>query len=101
MQRSWPCAFLSRSAPWASAMDEVLAEIRRVLREELALGREAQPTDDLVADLQLDSVGLLTLVVGLEDRFRGALREEDAATGRPGRDLPAPGARPLLSASSC
>jgi len=35
-----------------------------------------------VSDLQLDSVGLLTLVVGLEDRFRVALKEEDAAAVR-------------------
>jgi acyl carrier protein len=70
-------------------MDEVLAEIRRVLREELGIGREARPDDDLVADLQLDSVGLLTLVVGLEDRFRVALEEEDAAAVRTVNDLAA------------
>lgn len=68
-------------------MDEVLDEIRRVLREELGLSREARPEDDLVADLQLDSVGLLTLVVGLEDRFRIALSEEDAAGVRTVSDL--------------
>jgi acyl carrier protein len=38
-------------------------------------------------DLQLDSVGLLTLVVGLEDRFRVALAEEDAAGVRTVQDL--------------
>ena len=61
-------------------MDEVLREIARVLREELGLTGDPRPGDDLVLDLQLDSVGLLTLVVGLEDRFRVALKEEDAAT---------------------
>lgn len=70
-------------------MDEVVAEIRRVLREEVGIGREARPDDDLVADLQLDSVGLLTLVVGLEDRFRVALEEEDAAAVRTVHDLAA------------
>lgn len=70
-------------------MDEVLQEIRRVLRDELGLSREVRPGDDLVADLQLDSVGLLTLVVGLEDRFRIALAEEDAAAVRTVRDLAA------------
>ena len=45
--------------------------------------------DDLVSDLQLDSVGLLTLVVGLEDRFRVALKEEDAAAVRTVGDLAA------------
>ena len=68
-------------------MDEVLAEIRRVLREELGQAREARPDADLVSELQLDSVGLLTLVVALEDRFRVALREEDAAAVRTVADL--------------
>jgi acyl carrier protein len=68
-------------------MAEVLDEIRRVLREELALQREPRPEDDLVTDLQLDSVGLLTLVVGLEDRFRVVLTEEDAAGVRTVSDL--------------
>jgi acyl carrier protein len=70
-------------------MDEVLHEIRRVVRDELGLTREVRDHDDLVADLQLDSVGLLTLVVGLEDRFRIALTEEDAARVRTVRDLAA------------
>jgi acyl carrier protein len=68
-------------------MDEVLGEIGRVLREELGLSRPPRPEDDLISDLQLDSVGLLTLVVGLEDRFRVALKEEDAAAVRTVRDL--------------
>ena len=68
-------------------MDEVLGEIGRVLREELGMSRAPRPEDDLVSDLQLDSVGLLTLVVGLEDRFRVALKEEDAAALRTVRDL--------------
>ena len=68
-------------------MDEVLVEIGRLLHDELGLSRDARPDDDLVTDLQLDSVGLLTLVVGLEDRFRVALREEDAAAVRTVRDL--------------
>jgi len=63
-------------------MDEVLGEIGRVLREELGMQREVRPGDDLVRDLQLDSVGLLTLVVDLEDHFRVALKEEDAAVVR-------------------
>ena len=63
-------------------MDEVVGEICRVLREELGLQREVRPADDLVRDLQLDSVGLLTLVVGLEDHFHVAVKEEDAAAVR-------------------
>jgi len=70
-------------------MDEILAEIRRVLRDELGLDRDPRPEDDLVTDLQLDSVGLVTLIVGLEDRFRIALAEEDAASVRTVGDLAA------------
>ena len=70
-------------------MDEVLQEISRVLREELGLSREVKPGDDLVKDLQLDSVGVLTLVVGLENRFRVALTEEDAAHVKTAGDLAA------------
>ena len=70
-------------------MDEILAEIRRVLRDELGLARDPRPEDDLVTDLQLDSVGLLTLIVGLENRFRIVLAEEDAASVRTVGDLAA------------
>ena len=70
-------------------MDEILIEIRRLLHDELRLLVEARPEDDLVTDLQLDSVGLLTLVVRLEDCFRVALREEDAAAVRTVRELAA------------
>ncbi len=69
--------------------DEVLAEIRRVVRDELGVVREVRLEDDLINDLQLDSVGLLTLVVGLEDRFRIALAEEDAAGVRTVQELAA------------
>jgi acyl carrier protein len=68
---------------------EVTAEIARVLRDELGLSREVKPGDDLVTDLQLDSVGLLTLVVGLEDRFRVALAEDDASRVRTVAELAA------------
>ena len=77
------------ASPVASPMDEVLAEIRRVLRDDLGITREVRAGDDLITDLQLDSVGLLTLVVGLEDRFRIALAEEDAAGVRTVQELAA------------
>jgi len=66
-----------------------LDEIRRVASDELLLPRAPQPDDDLVLDLHLDSVGLLTLVVALEDRFRIKLAEEDAAAVRTVDDLAA------------
>jgi acyl carrier protein len=67
----------------------VVEEIGRLLHDELGLRRAVRAEDDLLADLQLDSVGLLTLVVGLEDRFRVALGEEDAANVRTVKDLAA------------
>jgi acyl carrier protein len=66
-----------------------LDEIRRIAADELALQRKPEPADDLVLDLHLDSVGLLTLVVALEDRFRVKLEEEDAARVRTVEDLTA------------
>ena len=66
---------------------EVIAVIGRVLRDELGVARQVRPEDDLLADLQLDSVGVLTLVVGLEDHFRIALAEQDAESVRTIGDL--------------
>jgi acyl carrier protein len=82
-------------------MDEVLGEIGRVLREELGMQREVRPGDDLVRDLQLDSVGLLTLVVDLEDHFRVALKEEDAAVVRTVAELAALVLRRREEAAAC
>ena len=82
-------------------MDEVLGEIGRVLREELDMNREVRPADDLVRDLQLDSVGLLTLVVGLEDRFRVALKEEDAVAVHAVAELAALVLRRREEAAAC
>lgn len=58
--------------------ERVIAEIDRVLRQELAFTGALTPDTTLVEELQLDSVSLLTLVVELENTFRVALREEDA-----------------------
>jgi acyl carrier protein len=71
----------------ADETNDILEEVARVLREELAMTRAVRPEDELVRDLQLDSVGVLTLVVGLENRFRIALAEEDAAGVRTVADL--------------
>jgi acyl carrier protein len=58
---------------------EVVAEIRRILVEELEWKGAVEPSQDLLRDLQLDSLGLTVLAVGLENRFRVKLTEEDAA----------------------
>jgi acyl carrier protein len=58
---------------------EVVAEIRRILGEELEWRGAVEPAHDLLKDLQLDSLGITVLAVGLENRFRVKLSEEDAA----------------------
>ncbi len=58
---------------------KVVAEIRRILGEELEWKGAVEPSHNLLKDLQLDSLGLTVLAVGLENRFRVKLSEEDAA----------------------
>lgn len=58
---------------------DVVAEVRRILGEELEWKGTVEPSHDLLKDLQLDSLGLTVLAVGLENRFRVKLSEEDAA----------------------
>ena len=57
---------------------EVLDAINRILATELEAERPVGADDALAACEALDSVGLITLAVGLEDRFRVRLSEEDA-----------------------
>jgi acyl carrier protein len=57
---------------------EILAEIRRVLTEDLEIPPAVEPGHDLRGDLQLDSIGAITLAVALEDRFRIKLSDEDS-----------------------
>lgn len=68
-------------------VDEVVAEIRRIAVEELEWKGRVEPSHDLLKDLQLDSLGLTVLAVGLENRFRVKLSEEDAAGLRTVEDL--------------
>jgi acyl carrier protein len=60
--------------------DEILAEIRRTLAEELELPAAVETHHELAADLQLDSVGVVVLAVALEDRFRVKLTGTDASS---------------------
>jgi acyl carrier protein len=55
-----------------------LREIRRIVASELEVERTVEPSDHLIQDLQLDSLGLTVLAVGLEDRFRVKLTEDDS-----------------------
>ena len=66
-------------SPEDDVRQQALGEIRRILGEELAVAAAVEPEKALVADLHLDSMELLTLAVGLENRFRVKLNEADSA----------------------
>jgi acyl carrier protein len=66
---------------------DVLAAIRAIAAAQLDLEREVEPGDDLIHDLDLDSLTLATLAVALEDRFAITLGEEDSARVRTVADL--------------
>jgi acyl carrier protein len=65
-------------SPDEEVRQQALGEIRRILGEELAVAAAVEPGQALVADLHLDSMELLTLAVGLENRFRVKLDEADS-----------------------
>ena len=66
---------------------EVLEAVRTIAHDELEMERPITPEDDLLDDLALDSLGLTVLAVGLENRFRVKLSEEDATGVRTVGDL--------------
>ncbi|MCA9690870.1 MAG: acyl carrier protein [Myxococcales bacterium] len=70
---------IERGATEAEHAAAALAEIQRIVCEELAIPRRVEPTDELVRDLGLDSVSWVTLIVFLEQRFGVALPEEETA----------------------
>jgi acyl carrier protein len=57
----------------------VLAEIQRILVTDLDARAPVLPEQRLLGDLHLDSMELIALAVGLENRFRVALTEADTA----------------------
>jgi acyl carrier protein len=57
-------------------VSETLAELQRLVRERLGLEHTLRAETDLVADLALDSVQQLDLIVALENHFAVALDVE-------------------------
>jgi acyl carrier protein len=57
---------------------DVIEEMKRIAERELELAGTIAADAQLVRDLGLDSLGLTVLAVGLENRFRVRLQEEDA-----------------------
>jgi len=56
----------------------VLAELRRIAQVDLEYQGPVEPALRLKEDLQLDSMAMIVVAVGLEDRFRVKLEEGDA-----------------------
>jgi acyl carrier protein len=60
------------------ALEEaVLAEIRRIFATELERTEPVELTHDLLRELHVDSLAAIVIAVGLENRFRVKLSEED------------------------
>ncbi len=60
--------------------EDVLAAIQHIAARELDRHQAIRPEHALVEDLGLDSLTAMVLAVGLEDRFRVRLDEQDAAS---------------------
>ena len=56
----------------------VLEELRRIARKDLEFEGAIEPALRLKEDLNLDSMAMIVVAVGLENRFRVKLAEEDA-----------------------
>lgn len=67
--------------------EEILAGVEAVAREHLSRPGVLSREMDLIEDLELDSLLLLTLAVEVENRFRIYLEEEDDAAIRTVGDL--------------
>ncbi len=65
---------------------DVLAAIREIAVTELQMTREVLPSHELVGDLELDSIALVTMLASIENRFRVILPAE-AGTLRTVRDI--------------
>lgn len=67
--------------------EEILRGVEAVAQEHLDRPGELRPEMDLIDDLELDSLLLLTLAVEVENRFRICLEQEDEAAIRTVGDL--------------
>jgi acyl carrier protein len=67
--------------------DDVLAELKKIAARELELSVDLTPALRLHDDLQLDSMQMIIVAVGLEDHFAVKLEEEDVPALRTVGDL--------------
>ena len=66
---------------------QVLAEMQKIVASELDFEGELEPGDDLIADLDLDSLAMVTLAGALEDRFKIILLGDESLRPRTVGDL--------------
>lgn len=59
------------------SVDDVLSELRRIFKVDLERDEPVELTHDLLRELHVDSLGAIVIAVGLENRFRVKLTEED------------------------
>lgn len=78
MQTPSPPDLASSPTSRAERVAAAVAEIRAIAERELDCPAPVIPQAHLLRDLALDSYGLMVIAVGLEDRFRVKLGEEDA-----------------------
>ena len=71
----------------AMTRQQILQEIETIARQRLDRHEALSPEMDLIEDLELDSLLLLTLAVEVENHFRIVLEEEDEAAIRSVGDL--------------
>ena len=71
----------------AMTRQQILREIETIARQRLDRHQALSPEMDLIEDLELDSLLLLTLAVEVENHFRIVLEEEDEAAIRSVGDL--------------
>jgi acyl carrier protein len=55
----------------------ILEELNRIAKKELDFERRIEPAMSLKGDLKLDSMGMIIVAVGLENKFRVKLEEQD------------------------
>ncbi|MEM1202001.1 MAG: phosphopantetheine-binding protein [Acidobacteriota bacterium] len=67
------------SDPGPREGDAILEGLAEIARDELGFSGPLHPEQNLVRDLELDSIRLLTLAMAVEDRFRICLDEDDEA----------------------
>lgn len=66
---------------------EVLEAIREIAAQELQMAREILPSHELIGDLELDSITLVTMLASIENRFRVCLAPADAGSIRTVQDI--------------